>query len=580
MATPKAPGQKDAPDPALAGPIRNIVKDAHKWGGNGTHPDFDKIKRVLLTKHPDVIAKAFGGNANQAAAWMWDNWAVLHGMTFQCADGSRSPHCWRNGGKKKNMAEEDAPTPLALSEDADVPETTHQLFFADKTSKPEEDSEGLVWKDVLMTGRWKVHPVHGKGKDFVIDEPYLDRLIQNFDDRAWEHVTVPLSHKDGLLENAGFVARLVKKPHPTIRGRKILRAGLKFTDPAVKEKVLSGSIANVSVGIDEGEVVRPDGKTFSTVLKHLATTNQPWMKGLRPFGDPATMFTASEDEDEKECVTLLLDPDDEDAEKATSNDDKETSPKFIDQIRNFLLSAGKPDEEVEEFLKTAELPNDLTPEDAQKYLAELSSLADEADGPDDEIDPTAGDGTSEASSDSSTEDENTDDNPNDHPQGGEISMSQTKDDKKGDEATPKEDANVITLSQEELDARIAEAQRGTQAELERLRAENHRRAVKETLTELEDKGLFPAVLEVVEPILLADETREGLITLSEEDGKESKLTATDIVRRVLDAIPADTLLKFSEPTSTKRFAAPATGEQKSAKELADEEFKKLHPELS
>ena len=28
----------DAPDPSLAGPIRNIVRTAHKWGGNGVIP--------------------------------------------------------------------------------------------------------------------------------------------------------------------------------------------------------------------------------------------------------------------------------------------------------------------------------------------------------------------------------------------------------------------------------------------------------------------------------------------------------------------------------------------------------------
>ena len=81
-------------DPETAkhgGSILNIVKSAHKWGGNGTEPKFEKIKRVLLAKHPEVIAKAFGGDPNKAAAWIKDQWWSIFRPGTQ----------WRSGGKKK-----------------------------------------------------------------------------------------------------------------------------------------------------------------------------------------------------------------------------------------------------------------------------------------------------------------------------------------------------------------------------------------------------------------------------------------------------------------------------------------------
>ena len=568
MPTPRVPGQPAAPDPALAGPIRNIVKDAHKWGGDGAKPKFDKIKRVLMTKHPEVIAKAFGGKPDIAAAWIIDNWSVVHGVTYACSDGSRSPQCWRVGGKKKTNLSEDETVPdaIALTEDQieQLADTTHELFFADK-GEATEDAD-LVWKDILMTGKWKVHPIHGeKGGPFVIDEPYLQQLVDNFDAKAWEHVTVPLSHKDQHLENTGYVQKLVIQRHPERRGHKVLRAGIKFTDHAVKHKVLEGSMANVSVGIDEGEVLRPDGKKFSRVLKHLALTNMPWMKGLRPFGDPATMFTASEVADGGETKTMVLD----DETETSVNGDADTAADFKNKVRDFLLGQDKGEEEVDAFLADLTIPDGLTPEEAERHLSELASLADEADDTEDDTTPPGDGGQSEDDqSDASRKDDTPDDNPNDHPEGGDISMS---DDNKptGDEG------QYLKLTQEELDAKIASAQSATQIELEALRAENHARRVKETLTELQDKGHFPAVLTAVKPILLGDVKGEKLITMS-EDGEETSKSATDIVLSVLDAIPADTLLKFSEPRQ-RLDKAPAGGTP-TAKELAEQEYEALYGE--
>lgn len=68
------------PPTDVRGGIGNIVNSAHKWGGDGAKPSFDKIKRVLMTKHPEVIAKAFGGDPNKAAGWIKARWYQLKGL--------------------------------------------------------------------------------------------------------------------------------------------------------------------------------------------------------------------------------------------------------------------------------------------------------------------------------------------------------------------------------------------------------------------------------------------------------------------------------------------------------------------
>lgn len=69
-----APGAGDA-----TGSIRNVVKNAHRWGGDGQKPIFRKIRAVLVAKHPEVIAKAFGGDPDRAAGWIKSRWYMLRG---------------------------------------------------------------------------------------------------------------------------------------------------------------------------------------------------------------------------------------------------------------------------------------------------------------------------------------------------------------------------------------------------------------------------------------------------------------------------------------------------------------------
>lgn len=277
LGTPKAPGEKDAPDPSLGGPIRNIVAAAHKWGGNGTKPEFNKIKRVLLAKHPEVIAKAFGGSADKAAAWIKDNWAAAHGISYKGKTGS-GPTYWRKGHTMAHASMlcsywQPAPDEVFLSGDDEA-----ELYCAGDAPV---ERDGLIWKTVLREGTWKRNPIAGAKGPLVINEEFMDDLIAAFADNAWEFVTIPLTHADRVDENTGYVRALEK--YTGEDGKARLRCGFEFTEPEVKAKVMRGSIANVSVGVGFNLERTEDGKKYPRVLKHVALTNAPWINGLPTF---------------------------------------------------------------------------------------------------------------------------------------------------------------------------------------------------------------------------------------------------------------------------------------------------------
>lgn len=161
-----------------------------------------------------------------------------------------------------------------------------------------EESEGLVWKNILRTGTWNSMPTT-KGvikkklkivKDGVTDIAAgvisLTELLQNFEDRAVPYVTVPLSddekdHKNIARLNTGLVKKLKLVQEGDTA---FLRAGIDFTEPDVKDKVLRGTIPDCSAGIPFGVTRRSDDKFFSSVLDHVCLTRKPFVDGLGPFG--------------------------------------------------------------------------------------------------------------------------------------------------------------------------------------------------------------------------------------------------------------------------------------------------------
>jgi hypothetical protein len=155
--------------------------------------------------------------------------------------------------------------------------------------------DGLIWKTVLRTGRWALRPGPGQrpvpqpltvveGSGNPPHSVGFSDIISAFDEEAVQHVTVPLSHSDRVDENTGHVRKLKVEPDPDRPGEHVLRAGINFTDSAIKEKVLNGSIANTSMGLRWNYERKDTGKKYSVVAEHVALTNNPWINGMRPFG--------------------------------------------------------------------------------------------------------------------------------------------------------------------------------------------------------------------------------------------------------------------------------------------------------
>lgn len=185
-----------------------------------------------------------------------------------------------------------------------MPEQNHQItlneFFL--ASDETEVADGLIWKPILREGDFAVAPglagplkrgfkVIADGEsdpaNYVIS---MSDIEAGYEAKAFEHVTIPTSHKDTVLENTGFIKGL--KRDVDAKGRAVLKGGFDFRDPVVKEKAEQGTIANCSSGIYFNFERKADGAKFPVALKHVALTNTPWINDMEPFGGIA----ASDDE--------------------------------------------------------------------------------------------------------------------------------------------------------------------------------------------------------------------------------------------------------------------------------------------
>lgn len=173
----------------------------------------------------------------------------------------------------------------------DSPSFLAELFLSGPSST---DEDGHVWKTIMREGFWNVSPSSEGGKarpiKVVAEGPSdarnlilsMAELKENFENGAVEHVTIPASHKDTVLENTGFIRKL--RFGKDEQGRTTLEAAMDFTEPDVKEKALRGTIANTSAGVLFDYIHKESGKKFRSVLAHAALTNRPWLNGMKPFG--------------------------------------------------------------------------------------------------------------------------------------------------------------------------------------------------------------------------------------------------------------------------------------------------------
>lgn len=159
-----------------------------------------------------------------------------------------------------------------------------------------KDAEGLIWAPIIRSGTLAMRPgpngtkehkplvfVSGHATDHVKEIGLAD-LVDAFNDRAVEHVTIPKTHANDTLENTGTIVKM-RIDDSTLRpGEKVIVAGHKFTDADVEKKVLEGSVLSRSCGILHAYTNTETGKTYPHVVEHTALTNRPWVTGMEPYG--------------------------------------------------------------------------------------------------------------------------------------------------------------------------------------------------------------------------------------------------------------------------------------------------------
>jgi hypothetical protein len=268
----RAAGAVKPPDPEAMGKIRFIVRSAHKWGGDGRKPKFRKIRRVLLSKHPEVIAKAFGGDPNKAAGWIKANWYRMRGLPVP---GTR--------GKKVTAMEEEAfVRVLSSEEEGAIVEMGVSDVLTLASPKSEKDDDGYIVKTLLRTGEWKYWP-NGLKKDLKIDKKFLEEVVEAFDAGVVPHVTIPFnSHDDGdMTKNVGFVREVWIERSRRDKSRWLLKGKLEFTEPDVKAKVERGTYPDVSVFVDLRGTRDPETeKVWPKVMKHATITHRPFVSQM------------------------------------------------------------------------------------------------------------------------------------------------------------------------------------------------------------------------------------------------------------------------------------------------------------
>lgn len=192
-----------------------------------------------------------------------------------------------------------------------------EMFYgADAPAAPAGD---LVYKEILREGEFKYTPtseglkpvpfrVVRDGASSKEDRTIsMGEIMEGFKGKAYSHVTVPLTdeqnkdHKDIARINTGFVDDLQIREGDDGKAR--LVAGIRFTEPDVKDKCVRGTIANCSSGVYFDRLRPTDGAKFPVALKHVALTNTPFVDGLKPFG---VGLSEEDNDDPDESISVSM----------------------------------------------------------------------------------------------------------------------------------------------------------------------------------------------------------------------------------------------------------------------------------
>ncbi len=234
-----------------------------------------------------------------------------------------------------------------------------EMYFENDDTAFEED--GIIWKTIMREGTWQYSPGPGQrpvakpitvtrdgtsdAKKFTIS---LEELKRNFDAKAKDHVTIPTSHDDKVYENTGYIDAL--RINTDSKGRAILEAAHRFTDKNIKQKVLDGSIANVSAGILFDYIKKDSGTKFNAILGHSALTNSPWLNDMEPFrnalnaGEDLEIISFSEENEEGNTSNI----------DTTANNEGGVIVSTLEETKTFFDELGLSEDEVKERLSRLE----------------------------------------------------------------------------------------------------------------------------------------------------------------------------------------------------------------------------------
>jgi hypothetical protein len=244
-----------------------------------------------------------------------------------------------------------------------------ELFFDDAVETQALEEEGLIWKTIFREGEWKYTP-GPKGpvkKDLkIVKSGFSDRhkgvisleeIKNNFEQNAFEHVTVPLSHEDKTEDNTGHVRKL--RWGKDAKGRNTLEAALEITEPDIKGKILRGTIPNVSAGVLWDYIKKDSGKKYNTVMGHLALVSHPYISELAPFSgvDDKILDIScfSEHEIDRNLEVVTLSDNDENTniilprggEEVSTDTDTKVEPEVITVVdRTFFDDLGMDEEAI------------------------------------------------------------------------------------------------------------------------------------------------------------------------------------------------------------------------------------------
>jgi hypothetical protein len=409
-------------------------------------------------------------------------------------------------------------------------------MYCSEGSVKEED--GLIWKTVLKTGKWKYRPdprqqpipipinvIKGKSTNprHIIG---LEDVVEAWDKKAIEHVTIPLTHADRTDENTGWVKQLKIDSDPDRDGHFVLKAGFEFTEPNIKQKILNGSIANTSVGLYYDYIRKDDGVKFPIALAHVALTNRPWINGMRPFG-------LSEEDAEIKSFEFAEDMSNEATSQTTEvkleGGLPTTTGTYLVPVTFFSTSTGA----------ETNVTYSFAPRDQWKQEKVEEEVPQKPNRNGDSMKTIPG-----------------------------LEGLELSEEAAARVAAALEEA--ATQAQAERDAAKAEADR-LAAENLALSEEKRERRVESRVNELKEMGFAsqPGFLKTVRDILLADDGSNKL-ELS-EDNKKEDLSFTDVVNKLIDALPKkDGKVDFSEQAENLgvegKPAVDATDENKTAED--------------